>query len=45
MEQVIRLLKDVAAAADMVGLAITEHLPWDVLRLKHALADLPIMRS
>lgn len=45
LEQVVRLLKDVAAEVDMVGLAITEHLPWDVLRLKNALADLPIMKS
>src|SRR5690606_4958913 len=26
-------------AIDRVGLVITEHLPWDVLRLKNALAD------
>lgn len=45
LEQVVRLLKDVAAANDLVGLAITEHLPWDALRLKTALADLPIMKS
>lgn len=45
LEQVVRLLKDAAAAAEMVGLAITEHLPWDVLRLKSALAELPIMKS
>ncbi len=43
--QVTRLLKDAATAADMVGLAIAEHLPWDMLRLKNALADLPIMKS
>lgn len=45
LEQVVRLLKDAGTAADMVGLAITEHLPWDALRLKNALADLPIMKS
>ena len=45
LEQVTRLLKDAATAADMVGLAIAEHLPWDMLRLKNALADLPIMKS
>lgn len=44
LEQVVRLLKNVAAAKDMFGLAITEHLPWDVLRLKNTLADLPIMK-
>jgi arginase len=45
LEQVARLLKDVGAAADIVGLAVTEHLPWDMLRLKSALATLPIMSS
>lgn len=45
LEQAIRLLKEVGAATDMVGLAITEHLPWDMLRLKNGLADLPIMKS
>ncbi|WP_203416410.1 hypothetical protein, partial [Paracoccus sp. MKU1] len=45
LEQVVRLLKDVSAAADMVGLAITEHLPWDMLRLRNALAELPIMKA
>lgn len=43
LEQVIRLLKDAGAAADMVGLALAEHLPWDMLRLKNGLAELPIM--
>jgi len=45
LEQVVRLLKDAAAVTDMVGLAIAEHLPWDMLRLKNALADLPVMKS
>ncbi|ODV09348.1 MAG: arginase [Thiobacillus sp. SCN 64-317] len=42
--QVIRLLHDVSEACDMVGLGIAEFLPWDMLRLKHALAGLPIMQ-
>lgn len=45
LQQVVRLLNDASGAADMVGLAITEHLPWDVLRLRNALAELPIMNS
>lgn len=43
--QVVRLLTDVGAAADMVSLTIAEHLPWDMLRLKNGLAELPIMKS
>lgn len=45
LEQVIRLLKDAGLATDLVGLAIAEHLPWDMVRLRNALADLPIMTS
>jgi len=29
----------------MVGLAFAEFLPWDMLRLKNAVASLPIMKS
>lgn len=45
LEQVVRLLQDAGMAADMVGLAIAEHLPWDMLRLRNALAELPIMKA
>ena len=42
--QVSRLLQDVGGTCDVVGLAIAEFLPWDMLRLKNALASLPIMQ-
>src|SRR3546814_1729330 len=45
LDQVVRLLKEIGAAVDMVGLAIAEHLPWDMLRLRNSLAELPIMKS
>lgn len=45
LEQVIRLLKDAGAAAQIVGLAITEHLPWDMLRLRNGLAEIPVFKS
>lgn len=44
LEQVIRLLQDVSGACDVVGLAIAEFLPWDMLRLKNALGSVPIMQ-
>jgi arginase len=40
LEQVVRLLKHAGRAVDIVGLAIREHLLWDVVRLKNANADL-----
>ncbi len=43
MEQVIRLLGDVAKVVDVVGIGIAEHLPWDTLALKNMLTRLPLM--
>ncbi|HRN62411.1 MAG TPA: arginase family protein, partial [Luteimonas sp.] len=41
--QVVRVLGDVAQVADVVGLGITEHLPWDALALRDMLARLPLI--
>lgn len=43
LQQVVRLLNDVAKEADVVGLGITEHMPWDAIALREALADLPLV--
>ena len=45
MEQVVRLLSDVSEAVDVVGLGITEHLPWDSLALRTILSKLPLIGS
>lgn len=45
LDQVVRLLNDVDTQTDIVGLAITEHLPWDMRRLSEALGELPILRD
>ena len=42
-EQVVELLQDVAQACDVVGLAITEHLPWDTLAMRDMLRRLPLL--
>jgi arginase len=44
-DQVVRLLGDVALGCDVVGLAITEHLPWDALTLRNMLRRLPLMND
>ena len=44
LDQVVRLLNDVAGATDVVGLAITEHLPWEVLELRECAAQAPASR-
>lgn len=43
MADVVRLLNDVAKEAEVVGLGITEHLPWDSLELKRMLQRLPLI--
>jgi arginase len=43
--QVVRLLNDVAGACDVVGLAITEHLPWDTLAMRNMLRQLPLLNG
>lgn len=43
IEHVLRLFSDVADAADIVGLGIAEHLPWEALALQNMLARLPLI--
>jgi arginase len=45
INQVIRLLDDVSKHIEIVGLGITEHLPWDALNLKQMLTNLPLLKS
>lgn len=43
MEQIVQLLGEMATIADVVGLGITEHLPWDALALQNMMARLPLI--
>lgn len=43
IKEVVRLLSDVAQQADVVGLGITEFLPWDVVIVRDMLRELPIL--
>ena len=42
-DQVVRLLRDVAAACDVVGLAIAEYLPWEAVMTRNLLRQLPLL--
>jgi arginase len=42
-EHVVRLLHDVAAACDVVGLAITEYMPWEAMATRDLLRKLPLL--
>ncbi|WP_234822743.1 hypothetical protein [Ensifer adhaerens] len=39
----VRLLNDVAAQVEVVGLGITEHLPWDAIAIRDMLRALPLI--
>jgi arginase len=43
MEQVVRLLGDVAKVVDVVAIGIAEHLPWDAFALRDMLRALPLI--
>jgi arginase len=43
LAHVVRLLSDVASQVDVVGLGITEFMPWDALALRDALTKLPLV--
>lgn len=45
MQHVTRLIKDVSAKTNVVGLGITEHLPWEALNLQAMLQEFPILRD
>lgn len=44
LEQVTRLITDVAAKTDVVGLTFAEHMPWDDINLMNMMEALPIMK-
>lgn len=43
--EIARLLRDVSAKAEIVGLSITEHLPWDAFSLRETLSKIPIFNG
>ena len=43
LAQVVRVMNDVASRCEVVGLGVCEHLPWDMIHLKQALAAFPVI--
>ena len=41
--QVVRLLADVAEACNVVGLAVTEYVPWEAIETRRLLRRLPLL--
>lgn len=44
IDEVLKLIHQVDSKADVVGLTIAEHMPWDMLNLKNMLSKLPLMK-
>ncbi|MCC8108971.1 MAG: arginase family protein [Planctomycetes bacterium] len=44
IQRFTELVRDVAAAADVVGFSFAEHLPWDAYHLQTMMASFPFMR-
>jgi arginase len=42
-EHVVRLLQEVGAVCDIVGLAIAEYLPWEAIATRNLLRKLPLL--
>ena len=43
IQDVVELVSAVAGATDVVGLTISEHLPWDAINLREMLTRLPLI--
>lgn len=44
LKDVGRLFQDISGAAEIVGLSIAEHLPWDAMNLRKMLAEISIFK-
>lgn len=45
LADVVRVLNDVNGHAELAGLSIAEHMPWDAMNLRRALGGLPIFNG
>lgn len=45
LDQITRIIHDVSEKAEIVGFSIGEHLPWDAINLRNALASVEIFRE
>ncbi|GIN72933.1 arginase [Bacillus sp. J14TS2] len=45
LPQIVRVLNDVSTKAEIVGLGIAEHIPWDAINLRKALSEISIFND
>ncbi|BBI34030.1 hypothetical protein KCTCHS21_34290 [Cohnella abietis] len=43
--QLLNLIKELSEETDVVGLGITEHMPWDSINLKNLLGEITILNG
>ncbi|CAI3945619.1 arginase family protein [Commensalibacter communis] len=43
LSQLARIVQDTALVTNIVGLGITEHMPWDAIHLQNMLKDFPLL--
>lgn len=44
LQEIADLLREVAEQAELVGLSITEHMPWNAINLRKTLQQIPIFQ-
>ncbi|GAS81672.1 arginase family protein [Paenibacillus amylolyticus] len=45
LPHLLQLIKELSEETDVVGLGITEHMPWDAINLKNLLGEIPILNQ
>lgn len=45
LNQVVRVFQDISQHANLVGLGIAEHMPWDAINLRDALGNIAIFKD
>ena len=43
--QLLNLIKELSKETNVVGLGITEHMPWDAINLKNLLREIPLLNE
>lgn len=45
LPQLLHLLKELSEETEVVGLGITEHMPWDAIHMRDLLSEIPILNT
>ncbi|WJH29566.1 arginase family protein [Paenibacillus sp. CC-CFT742] len=45
LPQLLHLLKELSEETEVVGLGITEHMPWDAIHMRDLLREIPILNT